>query len=329
MSYQGQTWVDEVALPHLRNGGELLVMLRVANHAGNGPKKMSGCTASAATIARECLMGRSTVLKHLRELTRRALLVPGDPALVAHLPIDKRPPVHDLAGAHEPGCIGGHTFIAECRTAGVQIEHPPKKPRSAGGRFDHPPVDEGGSTGVAGVQIETQRVFKSSTNSSKELKEFSLSPEDPPLPGAPGPSAEAEKARETAAPKDNHTAAPAAAGVPQQRQEITSMVMTLPGIQSTAEALDIEPLVLDALEAGWALPHLRSHLARKCDPARVFDVCAVYRMHLKRLPEPSGAGALGAPRKDCSDCQGTGLLEDPVTFLPAGKCACRTAPAMA
>jgi hypothetical protein len=175
MSYQGQTWVDAVALPKLKNGGELLVMLRVANHAGNGPTKMSGCTASAETLARECLMGRSTVLKHLRELRSRGLLVAGDPSLVAHLPADKRPPVYDLAGAHAEGCTGGHTMLAECsQRAGVQIEHPqktpPKKRRSAGAQIEHPQGSEPG----AGVQIDPQRVFKSSTNSSKELKEFSL-----------------------------------------------------------------------------------------------------------------------------------------------------------
>lgn len=202
MSYQGQAWVDEVALPQLQNTGELVVMLRVANHAGNGPTKMSGCHAAAGTIARECLMGRSTALKHLRELTRRGLLVPGDPALVEHLPADKRPPVYDLGGAHKAGCVGGHTYLEECQTAGVQIEHPQKKPRSAGAHFEHPHPDDTGSTGVAGVQIEHGRVFKSSTNSSKELKESSLSAGGPPFAPDPDPSAEAEREREEASPTD-------------------------------------------------------------------------------------------------------------------------------
>jgi hypothetical protein len=210
MSYQGQTWVDEVALPRLNNTGELIIMLRVANHAGNGPKKMSGCTASAATLARECLMGRSTALKHLRELNKRGLLVPGDPALVAHLPADKRPPVYDLAGAHEPGCVGGHTYLAECSTAGVQIEHPLKKPRSAGIRFEHPQPQKGG----AGVQIDAERVFKSSTKSSKELKESSLCPEASPSPSAPDASEGLQEEREAAEPKtnDNPTDSPAGVG---------------------------------------------------------------------------------------------------------------------
>lgn len=198
MSYQGQTWVDEVALPHLKNGGELLVMLRVANHAGNGPKKMSGCHASAKTLAKECLMGRSTVLKHLRELTRRALLVPGDPALVDHIPIDKRPPVYDLAGAHEAGCVGGHTYSAECQMAGVQIEHPHRTCRSAGVQSEHPAPGGGG----AGVQNDAERVFKSSTNSSKELKESSLFPGGSPDAGEPAPQAEAEGERDAATPKN-------------------------------------------------------------------------------------------------------------------------------
>ncbi|MFI8792664.1 helix-turn-helix domain-containing protein [Streptomyces sp. NPDC055105] len=188
MSYQGQTWVDEEALPHLKNGGELLVMLRVANHAGNGPTKMSGCYTSAKTLAKECLMGRSTVLNHLRNLAQRGLLVPGDPDLVAKLPPDKRPPVYDLGGAHEAGCFGGHTYTDECQTAGAQIEHPVKKPRSAGAQIQHP---EG-----AGAQIQTERVLKSSTKSSKELKEFSPPPD---APSQADPSASAEDGERDAA----------------------------------------------------------------------------------------------------------------------------------
>lgn len=210
MSYQGQTWVDEVALPHLKNGGELLVMLRVANHAGNGPTKMSGCHASAKTLAKECLMGRSTVLNHLRNLAKRGLLVPGDPGLVKHLPLDKRPPVYDLGGAHEPGCTGGHTYLTECLTTGAQIEHPQKTRRSAGVKSQHPQPAEGG----AGAQIETERVLKSSTKSSKELKEFSPLPGASPSAAEPSASAEAENEREAAAQKDNDTPSglPSAAG---------------------------------------------------------------------------------------------------------------------
>lgn len=200
MSYQGQTWVDEVALPHLKNGGELLVMLRVANHAGNGPAKMSGCHASAKTLAKECLMGRSTVLNHLRNLAKRGLLVPGDPDLVKHLPLDKRPPVYDLGGAHEVGCIGGHTYLAECQTAGARFQHPLSKPRSASVGSQHPQSDQEGP----GAQIQTERVLKSSTKSSKELKEFSPLSGDSPDAGEPSIPSEAGGEREAATPKDNN-----------------------------------------------------------------------------------------------------------------------------
>lgn len=152
MSYQGQTWVDEVALPHLQKSGELLVMLRVANHAGNGYRKMSGCWVSSENLAAECLMGQSTVLNHLRNLAKRGLLIPGDPQLVAHLPADKRPNVYDLAGAHEEGCAGNHTDLDDCQpVAGARIEHPQKKTRSAGVKNQHPSQPKG------------ERVLKSSS----------------------------------------------------------------------------------------------------------------------------------------------------------------------
>jgi hypothetical protein len=160
---------------------------------------------------------------------------------------------------------------------------------------------------------------------SLSKKSFSLSGDGEQQQDQPT-QAEASEARETAMPKDNNDQQPA---VPQQRQEITEMIRSLPGHPGEADASDLEPLVLEALAAGWTLPQLSSHLARKCDPARVFDPAAVYRKHLKRLPKPFSAGASGAPRKECRDCNGTGFLEDPETFLPAGKCACRTNPAMA
>lgn len=203
MSYQGQTWVDEVALPHLKNTGELVIMLRVANHAGNGPKKMSGCFAGSETLAKECLMSPRAAQAHLRELSRRKLLIPGDPKLVMHLRPDRRPPVYDLAGAHEPGCSGGHDIDGECQpsTTGSKICHPPgetQRRRSAGGRNDHP----SGSKPATGSKNRQSRVAKSATKSSKELKEFSPLPGDAPSPSAPDVSAGAGE-REAAEPNNN------------------------------------------------------------------------------------------------------------------------------
>ncbi|MFJ8195223.1 helix-turn-helix domain-containing protein [Streptomyces sp. NPDC096094] len=219
MSYQAQTWVDEVGIHECKNGGELLVLIRVANHT-NG--EMRGCYASAETLAGECLMGESTVLKHLRRLKAGGVLVPGDKELVSHLRADRRPPVYDLAGGHEQGCSGGHSIGDICRVeatgarsehpqkparaTGARSEHPSKKRRSAGGRSEHPSKE----TPVTGVQIDLSRVFKSSTNSCKDLNSlfsvpagaFGSPPSQPsqerereaapeaPLPGVPEPRSE-------------------------------------------------------------------------------------------------------------------------------------------
>lgn len=141
--------------------------------------------------------------------------------------------------------------------------------------------------------------------------------------------------RETAAPEDN--AATAAAGVPSPRVgqavdeksgELLEMLLNLPGRMSRDDAMDLLSLAVDALAAGWTTPRLRDHLARRCDPERVFHVVAVYRMHLKKLPAaPTGSGAhRAAAAPECSKCSGSGLAEDPETFLPIGPCECRKPP---
>jgi hypothetical protein len=184
-------------------------------------------------------------------------------------------------------------------------------------------------------------VFKSSTNSSKELKEFSLCAAaasvtaDPEVSDGP-----AKGERETsAAPEDNPS--PGAAGVPaprdgqaddEPRSELLELLLGLSGRMHRDDAADLLPLAAEALATGWTAPKLRDHLARRCDPDRVFDVTAIYRKHLKRLPAaPAGTGgshpAAAAP--ECSKCNGSGLAEDPETFLPVGPCECRKAPALA
>lgn len=156
-------------------------------------------------------------------------------------------------------------------------------------------------------------------------------------PPAPAPGAAAAQPR----PNKRLTADPkpaAAADVPAPRgrqddvsagAETVAMLTSLPGKMHQSDALELAPLVADAEIAGWTLAHLRAHLSRKCDPARVYDVAAVYRKHLKRLPAaPGGAGAPpGAAPPPCGLCNGSGLEEDPLTFLPTGRqCACRRAP---
>ena len=53
--------------------------------------------------------------------------------------------------------------------------------------------------------------------------------------------------------------------------------------------MDLLPLACVAVAAGWTVPRLRDHLARRCDPERVFDVAAVYRKHLARTVDESFA----------------------------------------
>jgi hypothetical protein len=214
VSYQGQTWVDEVALPYLQNTGELIIMLRVANHAGNGPQKMSGCFAGAPLLAKECLMSLRAAQGHLRELARRGLLIPGDPKLVQHIRPDRQPPVYDLAAAHEPDCPGGHDIDGKCQptVTGGRFCHPlegEQNRRSAGSRNDYPSV----SGPATGSKKRRPRVAESATKSSKELKEFSPLPGASPSEADPSASAEAEGEREAATQKDDTpSAAPSAAG---------------------------------------------------------------------------------------------------------------------
>ncbi|MEU4506828.1 hypothetical protein [Streptomyces sp. NPDC024089] len=153
------------------------------------------------------------------------------------------------------------------------------------------------------------------------------------------PAAPTGTTRETAAPENNP--APAAAGVPrdsqandEQRSELLEMLLGLPGQNrmNRGEVADmLLPLAVEALAVGWTAPKLRNHLARSCDPDRAFNPAAIYRMHLKKLP-PAPAGSGGHPAAaapECSMCNGSGLAEDPDTFLPIGPCECRKAPALA
>lgn len=229
MSTQGQAWVDKVGIEGCKNSGELLVLIRVGNHVGGD---MRGCFAKAATLAKESLMGESTVLKHLRNLKAAGVLVPGDEKLVDHIRADKRPPVYDLAGGHEQGCPGGHPSDVLCETVmatgarsehpskgapatGARSEHPSKKRRSAGARSEHPTS----GAGVTGVQIDASRVLKSSGRSNKEVK-LPLSLPAGALNGLPSSgSPTAKDEREIDASLDKTPAPAAAAAVPPPRPE--------------------------------------------------------------------------------------------------------------
>lgn len=254
MSYQAQTWVDEVGVEMCRNGGEAFVLVRIANHTG---PDMRGCFASAATLARLCKMGRSTVLKHIRELLTRRLILPGDPALTDHLPADKRPPVYDLAGGHEPDCEGSHSVAHRCtRVAGVQSDHPCRTHSAAGARSEHPPQKRR-SPGVrsqhpkpspsrAGVQNEHKRVLKTSTNSSKELKLSLLVPARDPnrlSPQNSQPSRQVTERENSSAPTGLSAQA---SQVPEQAGAETAM---------DGRSAEVGRVVAQALATSWREQH--------------------------------------------------------------------------
>jgi hypothetical protein len=189
---------------------------------------------------------------------------------------------------------------------------------------------------VPGVKMTRTR----SQNDSLSLSDpegISLSGLGSPL-GAPASQA-GEK--DAAAPEGNPASAAAGVPVPRegqadggQRGELLEMLLGLPGrdrMNRGEVAEMLLPLAVDALAVGWTASKLRGHLARSCDPERVYDPAAVYRKHLKKLPPaPAGVGGhLAAAAPQCAKCNGSGLAEDPETFLPIGPCECRKAPALA
>ncbi|MFH9090932.1 helix-turn-helix domain-containing protein [Streptomyces sp. NPDC017673] len=296
MSYQAQTWVDEVGIKHCKNGGELLVLIRVANHT-NG--EMRGCYASAETLAGECLMGESTVLKHLRRLKAGGVLIPGDPELVSHLRADRRPPVYDLAGGHEPGCPGGHSVGDVCRVqatgarsehpskptraTGARFEHPSKKRRSAGARSEHPSKE----APVTGVQIDLSRVFKSSTNSSKDLNSLFSVPAGAFVAQPSQPLQTRE--REAAAPERGGSEAPRAREAADVVVDAYVRALGRPMVNGSRERLRAQAAEL--LAAGYPLAWLAARAAEM--PANGWRDL-VQHAETSREPIPGQAGPAGA-----------------------------------
>jgi hypothetical protein len=136
VSYQGQTWVDEVAHPHLKNSGELIIMLRVANHAGNGPNKMSGCFAGAPLLAEESILSLRAAQGTCANWPGAGSWCLATRSLSGTSAPTGRPQVYDLAGAHRPGCPGGHDIDGEClpSPAGGKNCYPWQEKKPAGQR---------------------------------------------------------------------------------------------------------------------------------------------------------------------------------------------------
>ncbi|WP_369380380.1 helix-turn-helix domain-containing protein [Streptomyces sp. cg36] len=279
MSYQAQNWVDQTAIPQglVHGQGELLVLLRIANHTGGD---LRGCFAKAATLASECLMGESTARKHLRALRRRGVIVYGDPDLVSHLRADQRPPVYDLAGGHEPGCRGRHSTAEPCtpsRTTGARIEHP------AGVQIEHPEP-------VTGARIDASRVLESSTRTLKGLNPPSSSPpptpppeEDEELQHHPGPG---EQETSVAAGSATVVTAYAAAYEAQFRARPPGRMVRR--IESQAAGL---------LRDGWPPDHL-ARLAAELPARGYLDL----ERHAEHNPPPAVGPALVAVPDWCGNC---------------------------
>ncbi|WP_369211212.1 hypothetical protein [Streptomyces flavofungini] len=112
-------------------------------------------------------------------------------------------------------------------------------------------------------------------------------PEDKPAPAA-----------EVPAPRDGQAD-------DEQRAELLEMLLGLPGRERMNRGEVSEmllPLAVEALVLGWTVARLREHLARSCDPERVYSPVAIYRSLLKKLP-PLTAGGTGSGRPAAEMCE--------------------------
>ncbi|WP_264934179.1 helix-turn-helix domain-containing protein, partial [Streptomyces sp. A012304] len=92
MSTDAMKWAIELAPPM---PAQLVATLTgLANHADSNGR---GAYPSLAKLAAYTCKSERSVRRDLRQLEELKLIRPGDPAKVAHLPVDKRPEVYDLA----------------------------------------------------------------------------------------------------------------------------------------------------------------------------------------------------------------------------------------
>lgn len=91
MSIEAVSWALNFA--DVRDPGEALVLIGIANHAG---KDGRGCYAGQATLAHYARCSERTLRRKLSALEARGVIVRGDQALVDHIPASRRPVVWDL-----------------------------------------------------------------------------------------------------------------------------------------------------------------------------------------------------------------------------------------
>lgn len=82
------------------SSNELLTLLAIANFVDENGR---GCYASRQTLADQVLISEETVKRCIPRLAAKGLITPGNPAVVAHIPSNRRPKVWDLATVRERG----------------------------------------------------------------------------------------------------------------------------------------------------------------------------------------------------------------------------------
>ncbi|MER6253630.1 hypothetical protein ABT224_19970 [Streptomyces sp. NPDC001584] len=123
--------------------GELSVLTAIADHMN---KDLRASFPSHATLAAETFMSARSVGTHVRALAKRGVIVPGDPAAVAHIRPDRRPPVWDFPVdlPKEPPATGNDFHPSEGLASdehGVRVAAAATRKRGTGGKSAQPRVE--------------------------------------------------------------------------------------------------------------------------------------------------------------------------------------------
>jgi hypothetical protein len=158
MSWPAVRAVVEVGNAKCASPSQFAVLVAIANHVG---KDFRGCYASQETLAGEAHMSVRSLQRQIAELEALKLIEPGDPGLVAHIRLDRRPDVWDLGpaltGARRQDVVSSTTErgdnlsangATDCRT-NLKSKEEPKNLRAPGAAAAAPSDDADASSGVA------------------------------------------------------------------------------------------------------------------------------------------------------------------------------------
>ena len=276
------------------------------------------CWPSEQRLADDCGISRSTVQRSKRKLiklnliksVRRVNPKTGDP--ISNLTRVNLPLLASMArkgATYDDNMIALITFDDDDQGAPEEtLTGTPDAPETPSDLLTHQSDSDPESNRLR------PRVNLTPTPSQSDSQSL-IDPEGISLSGDDALEGEATDEREKRAARNNDQA-PA---VPEQRAGIENVVdadaMTaaLPGL-GYADALELAPLVADALAAGWTTAGLYEYLAARCDTNRVSFPPAIYRKHLKALPAPQAA-APAAPKATraeliaaCSSCDEYGQI---------------------